>query len=311
MSPEARIILNGKLFDDQEFAAALARARDDHPDVNCVVAPAYEAADVPRLTREACDLGVDVVLAAGGDGTLHAVLQGVMEYGSDADQRPELAVLPLGTANDFARSLGILDLSHAFDVALSRPGPKIDVGRVGQDMFINLATGGFGPDVTASTPEPLKRSLGGFAYMVAAVTNAPKGAARPMRFSGDDFEWEGRAYAFAVGNSRFAGGGHQVCPDALIDDGMLDLAILPEVDEGRWLEALRLSVDFGWHGLEAHVVRERAASFRVELDADIHVNLDGEPMAGSTFEFEVETRSLRFRMPPDSPILHTFSQEET
>lgn len=296
---DVRIILHGQKREPSDFDAALAAARRRHPDLEIVVQPTFEGKDARRLAVEACELGPTRIVAAGGDGTLHEVVSGMIP-----DIDCPLGILPLGTANDFAVAAGIpIDLEAAFDLALTAEPTRVDCGSLSDEPFLNLATGGSGPNITSETPELLKDTLGGLAYMVAAFKQVSEFGAIQARVVGDDFEWQGDLHAFAIGNGRLAGGGHQVCPDALIDDGLFDVAVLPELPEGQWVETLKLSMNVGWQALESEVLRWRSKQVHVELDSEIHLNLDGEKHHGDTFDFEVLPGKLEIIIPRDSPLL--------
>ncbi|QDR35513.1 hypothetical protein FPJ23_00500, partial [Pseudomonas aeruginosa] len=90
-----------------------------------------------------------------------------------------------------------------------------------------MATGGFGSKVTANTSEDLKKVLGGAAYLLTGLTRFSEVHAAQGRFSAPDFQWEGEFLALGIGNGRQAGGGHVLCPQARVDDGLLDVSILP------------------------------------------------------------------------------------
>ena len=150
--------------------------------------------------------------------------------GEPGESSPSLAILPLGTANDLAHACRIpLDPLGALRLAKSGPETKVDVGRTNGRYFLNMATGGFGAHVTAVTPNELKKVLGGAAYFLTGLTHFTSIRPEHGRFSGPGFTWEGPFLILAVGNGRQAGGGHQLCPEALINDGLLDVRVLPKL----------------------------------------------------------------------------------
>lgn len=285
-------IINGKAEDNPALHDALARVEAAGHDI--VVNWTRRADDAERFVSDLAKSGdlPDTLIAGGGDGTLNAVFGAV--HSESIGERLSLAVLPLGTANDLARTLGVPlnDFDAAFDLALTGDARPLDIGLLNTKPFANLVSVGFGAQVTAETDPRLKKLLGGFAYLVSAA--ARLGEAEPYRAKvrAEDFEWAGAFVAFAVGNGRQAGGGVPVCPDAKIDDGLLDLAILPHLlsedgeDTGPGTSPPNL------------LVRRQNAWFEIESEVPLPFNLDGEPDRQSKMRIEVVPNALRVRMPP-------------
>ncbi len=272
--------------------------------VRCDVRVTYEAGDASEFARCAVEDGFGVVIAGGGDGTVNEVAAGLLDASDAAVASPSLAVLPLGTANDLAHSCGIpLDPLAALRLAVTGPDARVDVGRVGERCFVNLATGGFGSQVTVATPPELKKLLGGAAYLLTGLTHFT--AIRPERgrLLGPGFEWEGAFLVLAVGNGRQAGGGHRLCPEALLDDGLFDVRVLPAVPEGELRSALRKLLREGLGSLRRRVVATRIPRLEIETAGPLQINLDGEPVSGTRFAFEILPRRLSLRLPPGCPLL--------
>ena len=153
----SRLILNGKTAGRPEVREAIQQVRQSGTDLEVRVT--FEAGDAPRMAQEACQDGVSRVIAGGGDGSVNEVLHGLLT--AQASPTPILGILPLGTANDFATSCGIpKDLTAALQLAVSASPVPVDVGRANDRYFMNVASGGFGAAVTASTPREVKRLLG-------------------------------------------------------------------------------------------------------------------------------------------------------
>jgi len=296
----ACLVLHGKAATREDVRAAIRAVRAEGARVEVRVT--YEAGDAPRFARAAAEEGFGVVVAGGGDGTVNEVAAGLIE----AD-RPDarLAVLPLGTANDLAHACGIpLDPLGALRLAVSGPVARVDVGRANGRCFINLATGGFGTQITVETPPDLKRVLGGAAYLLTGLTHFNSIRPERGRLSGPGFAWEGPFLVLAVGNGRLAGGGHRLCPEALMDDGLFDVRVLPAVSEGEMSAALRELLREGLVGtLRRNVVSARLSRLEIETAEPLQINLDGEPVSGMRFVFEILPRRLSMRLPPDCPLL--------
>ena len=297
------IVLHGKVAGDENLRGAVTALRERGRRVE--VSVTWEPGDAERFAaRAASDPAVGTVVAAGGDGMINTVVTGIMDSG--VESLPRLAVLPMGTANDFARACGIdSDVYSALALAAAGDAWPVDVGRVNDQYFLNVATGGFGTDVTINTPPELKKLLGGAAYLLTGIRQADSISARYASFSGPDFTWSGGFLAMAVGNGRYAGGGVPMCEHACIDNGYFDLTILPEVRIEQLPEVLSVLMEkgFGAQALEAHLVRARAHSFAIHSETPLQINLDGEPLQSDRFEFEVMDRAIRLHLPPDTDIL--------
>jgi diacylglycerol kinase family enzyme len=153
-----------------------------------------------------------------------------------------------------------------------------------------------GLSVTVETNPELKRRLGGLAYVLTGISRFAELSANRGAFRAEGFSWEGRFVAVAIGNGRQAGGGVPLCPDAMIDDGHLDLMILPELDHAARLEAFSHLLMEGAAGIRAGLVRTRSSWIEYESDDDLNVNLDGEPTTAKRFRVECRERVLPVRL---------------
>lgn len=256
----------------------------------------WEAGDARRLVDEALAAGYPQVIAGGGDGTLRDIAEAMAAHPNEAS----LVLLPLGTANDFARAAGIsLEPAQALELLDSAPVP-IDLGEVGGQVFLNMATGGFGSNVTANTSEDLKKILGGAAYLFTGLSRFSELHAAYGELQGPDFHWRGELLALGIGNGRQAGGGRVLCPEALADDGLLDISILPAPQEVVGTLKNLLTEGFGFDNM---FVRARLPWVEIKVSEGLHINLDGEPLEGDNLRFEARPAALRVHLPADSPLL--------
>ncbi len=284
----AMLVLHGKQAMNEEVRDAVKQMRERGWTFD--VRLTWEAGDAQRLVKEALEAGYAHVVAGGGDGTLRDVAQ-AME-GAQAS----LALLPLGTANDFAHAANVPLEPGAALLLLERPATPVDLGRAGDKAFLNMATGGFGSQVTANTSEDLKKALGAAAYMITGISRFSELQAASVEIHGPDFQWQGPLLALGIGNGRQAGGGHELCPDAVIDDGLLDISILPAPQEV--VGALReLLVGEGLY------IRARLPWVEVRSIQGIDINLDGEPLQAQRLRFEARAKALRLHLPAGSPLL--------
>lgn len=299
------LVLNGKAAGSEALREAVAALRGRG--VALDVRVTWEQGDAARMVDEALAAGVDTVVAAGGDGTLNAVASALARHEGDADALPSLGLVPMGTANDFARSAGLPESPlEALELVHDCPAVGIDLLEVTADDGVywaaNLASGGFGTQVTLETDERMKQRLGGFAYLLTGLGKLDRIQPVAARFRGDGCAWEGAFLALGVGNGRQAGGGQVLCPDAWIDDGLLDLAIVPSA-EGDIRTALRTLLAEGRAAVERSVQRACLPWLEIEGDAPLLLNLDGEPLESSRFRIEVAPRRLRMHLPDCCPLL--------
>lgn len=314
------LVIHGSSCQSQPLRQAVADLREAGADVTVRVT--FESGDARRFAREAAEDDRDVV-AMGGDGTLHEVVNGMC----DADARGALGIVPAGTGNDFATAaeLPLGDPRAALAVVAAGRRHAVDLLTVDVDgqphRMLNVSTAGLGAEATTDATESAKRWLGNLAYLISGVQRLHELEAQEIRVEGEDaegndFAWNGLAFGVAVGNGRLAGGGARLCPTAKIDDGLLDLAICPEMPLDRLLpvvgrtligDLLKQAQDETSAGVEA--VEQQGVVYRqlrhVEMDClrPTPINLDGEPLRGRRFRFEVDPGRLEVFLPASSPLL--------
>ncbi|MBF8756422.1 lipid kinase YegS [Pseudomonas guariconensis] len=287
---KAMLILHGKQAMNDEVRSAVGALRERGWTLD--VRLTWEAGDAQRLVTEALAAGYRQIVAGGGDGTLRDVAEAMAQASGGAS----LALLPLGTANDFAKAAGVpLEPAAALDL-LEQPARPVDLGKVGDQLFLNMATGGFGSQVTANTSEDLKKVLGAAAYLFTGLSRFSELQAASVELQGPEFHWQGQLLALGIGNGRQAGGGHVLCPDAWVDDGLLDIGILPAPQE--MVGALRDLL-----AGEGLFVRARLPWVEIKSSQGLDINLDGEPLQADSLRFEACPAALRLHLPADSPLL--------
>ncbi len=289
------MIVNGKSAGDEALRAAVADMREAGHRLEVRVT--WEHGDAARYLDEAVALGAHTVIAAGGDGTINEVATALAGL---SGQQPALGIVPLGTANDFATSAGIpLEADKALQLALvGRPSAIDLVGVNDKAWFINMATGGFGTRITTETPEKLKAALGGVSYFIHGLLRMDTLKPDRCEIRGENFHWQGDALVIGIGNGRQAGGGQQLCPEALINDGLLQLRIFT----GEELLPALLST-LGKPEENPNIIDGASSWFEIEAPHDITFNLDGEPLTGRSFRIDVKPGALSCRLPPDCVLL--------
>ncbi|RDZ27156.1 lipid kinase YegS [Lysobacter silvisoli] len=304
--PHWRLILNGKSAGDDALREAVRTLRERG--IALDVRVTWEAGDAERYVAEAIADGACTIVAAGGDGTLSEVATTLAHRDEPADALPTLGLVPLGTANDFAGAAGLPDTpAEALALIHTRPAVPIDLLKLqapdGVHWAANLASGGFGTQVTVETDEGLKKMLGGLAYLVTGIAKLGRIEAVQARLRGEDFAWDGGFIALGVGNGRQAGGGQPLCPEALIDDGLLDVTVVPELS-GEVGATVATLVTQGQHAaLERVAVRARSPWLEIEAPQPLSLNLDGEPVQAQRFRIDCVPARVRMHLPADCPLL--------
>jgi YegS/Rv2252/BmrU family lipid kinase len=234
-------------------------------------------------------------VAGGGDGTVNQVVNGMLEAG--ASSGTAMAVLPLGSANDFATVLGapIDDPLAALTLAATGEPVWIDVARVNGRHFLNAAVAGLGADVTLQTSDWMKSFIGGAAYALTGFLTALKETPFDCRLAWDGGGHEGTMIFGAVSNGREAGH-FVVSPHAKLDDGRLDLMSVP--DFAMELVPDILGEVLGHEAGSGSLIRRRQVGWlEMEVDHEIPLAVDGEPITARRFRFDVLTRTLPFVLP--------------
>ena len=291
----ALLILNGKGAGNEELRVAVGAQRKEG--VELTVRVTWEYGDAARYVAEAVALGCDTVIAGGGDCTINEIAGALAQL---EEPRPVLGIVPLGTANDFATACNIpLAPEQALLLAIKGRAEAIDLARVNdKHYFINMATGGFGTRITTETPEKLKAALGGVSYFIHGLLRLDTLKADRCEIKGPDFSWEGDALVIGIGNGRQAGGGQQICPEALINDGLLQLRLL--TSEELLPSFLRSLIN---NEENKNIVSAHLPWLEITAPHDMTFNLDGEPLTGKQFRIEVLANIIQCRLPPHCELL--------
>lgn len=228
--------------------------------------------DAMMAAAHAVERGFDIVIAAGGDGTLNEVINGLAEK----QVRPHLGILPLGTTNDFARALGIpRKWQDACDIITRGYSRMIDVGKVNQRYFINIAGGGSLTELTYEVPSKLKTVIGQMAYYMKGLEKLPRLRPIELLVKTDDRELHEEVMLFLISNSNSVGGFEKLAPDASLDDGMFDVFLLRKCNLGEFIRVVTLALR-GEHIHDPQVIYLRTNRIEVSSPDYVQINLDGE-----------------------------------
>lgn len=257
--------------------------------------------DAAVAAEEATRAGFAHVFVAGGDGTLNEVLNGIAAV-SDGLGRVTLGVIPLGTGNDLATALGFPPrVEDAVDLLMASTPTPVDVGVLNGRHFLNVSGGGFIAEVSDAVDVQLKSVAGKLAYLIGGAqvlfTHDAIDANVHWRGVADEHTRQLSLHAFAVCNSRQVGGGRLIAPDAVLDDGLLDVCLIEEMPTLDFLALLR-RVSTGDHVDDERVSYFRASQVDLQFNRKIKVNTDGQVLEARHCRYEVRRRAATLLVPP-------------
>jgi diacylglycerol kinase (ATP) len=250
-----------------------------------------------RFARMAIKKGRETIVAAGGDGTLNEVINGIGENLGEA----RVGLLPLGTGNDFARSIGTpLDLEQAIQVIQAGETRAVDLVRVTSDdvrYFVNVSAGGFSGLVNEKLTSEMKQTWGPLAYLRGAAAALPELRAYRTKLAFDNAKSITlELYNVVVANGRYVAGGRLIAPEAAIDDGLLDVVLIPQRPAAE-LALVIAQIALGSHLSSDAVIHRRARKLTVNSKPGMWFNVDGELVGNEPATFEILPRALRFVAP--------------
>jgi diacylglycerol kinase (ATP) len=280
-----------------DAAAPLLEAVAARDDVTLVETRNAEGTE--RAVREAAAAGFEVVAAAGGDGTVHAVANALVSAGPTAAARPVLAVLPLGTGNDLARTLAVpLDPAEALALVGYGERRTLDLIHIcpteGSACYaINVASGGFTAEMRDRLDGGLKKRWGPLAYAIAGLQTLPDATVYNVRLRRDGGPEDRMAlHNLVVASGRTAGGGRPAAPQANPEDGYLDVVAVRKATAAA-RAALAARAAFGDY-LESELVDTwRVRRLAVDAAPAMAFAVDGEMKAETPVTFEVVPHALR------------------
>ncbi|GIX00037.1 MAG: hypothetical protein KatS3mg111_3369 [Pirellulaceae bacterium] len=270
----------------------------------CELRPTGSAQDARRFAREAVEEGIDRLIVAGGDGTIGLAIEGIAPH----FDRIELAVLPFGTGNDLARSLGFTpdQMEQAYEAAFGPHTVPIDIIRItekeGVQHCINVANGGFGGRVALDVQSIDKRRWGPMAYWITSASRLVDLQPYEVRMELDGQHDEHiSSFGVAIANGRFVGGGFPIAPQALLDDGWMDITVIPVLPT---IELMVAGLNFTLNPQSEERIRTfRARRLRFDSTPEMPFSVDGEPIRHMSFTCETLPRVLRVVASKEAPGL--------
>ena len=253
-----------------------------------------QSGDANRIAREAIENGSYWIIACGGDGTIHEVVNAIAE-------KPDvvLGVLPCGKGNDFAEALKIPTKPvEAIEVLLKGATRQVDLGKIGDHYFDTIVTCGYDAEVSRRVTEEGAPFSGTASYVYTAITTLFSYQSPDARLEGDFGSYEGKILLTATGITASYGGGMKIVPEAIIDDGLFDVCIIEPVPHRT---VLRLLVTLFWGGHAGHraVRMHRTKSLTIETDPPILLYADGERICYTPATVEIVERGLTVIAPAE------------
>ncbi|KRM13312.1 diacylglycerol kinase [Paucilactobacillus suebicus] len=257
---------------------------------------AYATTPEPNSARDeayrAAKEGFDLIVAAGGDGTINQVVNGI----AGLRRRPMMAIIPAGTTNDYARALRIPreDPVGAAKIVLKNQTIKMDIGKANDQYFINIAAGGLLTELTYDVPSQMKSLFGYLAYLVKGAELLPqiKPVKMDIKYDGGEFHDEASMLLLALTNS--VGGFEQIVPDASLDDGKFTMIIVKSANMFEMMRLMTLVLNGGKHINDPKVIYRKTAKVVAKAPNDrMMINLDGEYGGDAPMTFKNLARHIR------------------
>lgn len=287
------IIFNPTARSITDRDALLKQLRRLNPKKLCLTKRAGEA---ETLARAAIRAGCDYIIAAGGDGTLNEVINGIAI--PHRARRVCVGIVPLGTANDFARSVGVsAGVDANIEILRAKQTAAIDLVRVRSERtryFVNVSAGGFSDLVHEKLTPEIKSTWGQLAYLRSAAAALPELRTYHTSIVFDDTERLATdLYNVIVANGRYVAGGLPVAPDASVCDGLLDVLLIPKRTAGE-MALLAAEMLLGTHLSSGALIFRRAKKIAVRSRPRMSFNVDGELVGDQPAVFQIIPGALDF-----------------
>ncbi|WP_232697554.1 diacylglycerol kinase [Brevibacillus daliensis] len=231
--------------------------------------------DATREAALAVERDFDLIVVAGGDGTIYEVINGIAEK----KNRPELGIIPCGTTNDLARALGLpKSITKACQIIAAGRTRPIDVGKINNRYFINIAGGGTLTELTYEVPSKLKTIIGHMAYYIKGIEKLPSISPTHIRIeTRDGVIVDEEIMLFLISNSNSVGGFEKLAPHANLGDGKLDCLVLKKTNLAELLRIVSMALK-GDHIKDPHVIYFQTDYIKATAkdNHQVLINLDGE-----------------------------------
>ena len=278
---------------------------------------AYATTPEPNSAKNeaerAAKSGFNLIVAAGGDGTINEVVNGI----APLKHRPKLGIIPAGTTNDYARALKIPreDPIGAAKVIAKGQTIKMDIGEAGKKWFVNIAAGGLLTELTYGVPSQVKSLFGYLAYLVKGAELLPQIKPIKMHLEYDGGTYDGKASMFFLALTNSIGGFEQIVPDASLDDGKFTLIVVKTSNLIEILQLITMVLNGGKHVNDPRILYVKTSKLVAKpVDEKMMINVDGEYGGDAPMTFKNHRQHLEIFANtdeiPDEAITGT-EEEET
>ena len=278
---------------------------------------AYATTPEPNSAKNeaerAAKAGFNLIVAAGGDGTINEVVNGI----APLKHRPKLGIIPAGTTNDYARALKIPreDPIGAAKVIAKGQTIKMDIGEAGKNWFVNIAAGGLLTELTYGVPSQVKSLFGYLAYLVKGAELLPQIKPIKMHLEYDGGTYDGKASMFFLALTNSIGGFEQIVPDASLDDGKFTLIVVKTSNLIEILQLITMVLNGGKHVNDPRILYVKTSKLVAKpVDEKMMINVDGEYGGDAPMTFKNHRQHLEIFANtdeiPDEAITGT-EEEET
>ena len=259
-----------------------------------------------ELAREAAENGCDYMIAVGGDGTLHEVVNGLLKSSLPARKYPAIGLLPCGSANDFARTAHIPDSIEALlNLIQTHTTQKIDLGQILLQQtgevryFINIAGAGLGGEVVQKMEQSSGLLGPGLNYSWHIFAGFIRYIKKEVNCTSGSWKWKGRLLQMAVANGRCFGNALCVAPDARLTDGIFQVTLFGDLSVWDYLKNLS-KLKKGVRIDHPEVYYHQAKEIWLESKAPVHIEADGEYVGPAPATLRVLPEAIVFLMPPET-----------
>ncbi|MCF6138856.1 diacylglycerol/lipid kinase family protein [Pseudalkalibacillus berkeleyi] len=249
--------------------------------------------DATKFARTSCEDAYDLVVSMGGDGTLNETVNGL----ANQEHCPRFGIIPTGTVNDFARALNIpLDFEEALSLIEQGDTRPVDIGKVNDQYFMNIAAVGAIAEATYEVSPKQKTMLGPLAYMLEGLKTLSSKKSYNIQLKHDQGEWEGEALLVLAALTNSVGGFEKVAPDAEVDDGKLKCLVVHDVALPKFIKIVTELLG-GKHVDDENVEYISTSKLEISSSEKLHSNIDGDEGDTLPLNIEILPRHLDIYVP--------------